>query len=217
MKRNFSNLMSERDFNMKKMMNMKYFYSAVIALMSFFAINQATYAQAIPAAKIAIVDTNLIVSTSAVAVDINRQVAQIQADMQTELQTKGNALRAEEESLKGQSAIMPQELYNQKAQEFQQKAVDYQREVQIKRQQLEIAIANANAEIQRALKPILQKVLQDTGATLLIEKSFVLEQAPGLDVTTRVIEQLDLSLPSTTVVLPEVPEAAAAPAAAPAN
>lgn len=199
-------------------MNMKYFYSALIALISLFAINQVTYAQAIPAAKIAIVDTNLIVSTSAVAVDINRQVAQIQADMQTELQTKGNALRAEEESLKGQSAIMPQEAYNQKAQEFQQKAVDYQREVQIKRQQLEIAIANANAEIQRALKPILQKVLQDTGATLLIEKSFVLEQAPGLDVTTRVIEQLDLSLPSTTVVLPEVPEAAtAAPAAAPAN
>ena len=170
-----------------------------------------------PAAKIAVVDNRLIITTAAVAVDINRQVAQIQADMQTELQTKGNALRAEEESLKGQSAIMPQELYNQKAQEFQQKAVEYQREVQLKRQQLEIAIANANAEIERALKPILQKVLQDTGATILMEKGFVLEQAPGLDVTTRVIEQLDLALPSITVVLPDVPAAAAAPAAAPAN
>ena len=209
--------MSERDFNMKKMMNMKYFYSAVIALISVIGINSLANAQAIPAAKIAVVDNRLIVTTAAVAVDINRQVAQIQADMQTELQTKGNALRAEEESLKGQSAIMPQEAYNQKAQEFQQKAVEYQREVQIKRQQLEIAIANANAEIERALKPILQKVLQDTGATILIEKGFVLEQAPGLDVTTRVIEQLDLAMPSTTVALPEVPEAAAAPVAAPAK
>ena len=185
--------------------------------MSFLAMNETIYAQAIPAAKIAVVDNRLIISTAAVAVDINRQVAQIQADMQTELQTKGNALRAEEESLKGQSAIMPQEAYNQKAQEFQQKVVEYQREVQIKRQQLEIAINNANAEIERALKPILQKVLQDTGATLLMEKGFVLEQAPGLDVTTRVIEQLDLALPSTTVVLPEIPEAASAPVAAPAN
>jgi len=172
------------------MMNMKYFYSAVIALISVIGINSLANAQAIPAAKIAVVDNRLIVTTAAVAVDINRQVAQIQADMQTELQTKGNALRAEEESLKGQSAIMPQEAYNQKAQEFQQKAVEYQREVQIKRQQLEIAIANANAEIERALKPILQKVLQDTGATILIEKGFVLEQAPGLDVTTRVLSNL---------------------------
>ena len=179
--------------------------------MSFIAMNQFTNAQTIPSAKVAVVDSNLIISNSAVAVDINRQVAQMQSDMQTELQAKGNALRAEEESLKGQSAIMPQEAYNQKAQEFQQKAVEYQREVQIKRQQLEIAINNANAEIQRALKPIFQKVLQDTGATLLIEKGFVLEQAPGLDVTTRVIEQLDLALPSVIVVLPDVPEAAAAP------
>lgn len=209
--------MSERDFNMIIKMKIKYFYTAIIALMSFLAMNETIYAQAIPAAKIAVVDNRLIISTAAVAVDINRQVAQIQADMQTELQTKGNALRAEEESLKGQSAIMPQEAYNQKAQDFQQKLVEYQREVQIKRQQLEIAINNANAEIERALKPILQKVLQDTGATLLMEKGFVLEQAPGLDVTTRVIEQLDLALPSTTVVLPEIPEAASAPVAAPAN
>ena len=207
--------MSERDFKMIMKTKINYFYTAFLAFISLIAMNQYTHAQGIPGAKIAVVDTNLIVSTSAVAVDINRQVAKIQADMQTELQTKGNALRTEEENLKSQSAIMPQELYNQKAQEFQQKAVDYQREVQVKRQQLEIAIANANAEIQRALKPILQKVLQDTGATMLMEKALVLEQAPGLDVTTRVIEQLDLSLPSTTVVLPEVPEAAAPAAAAP--
>lgn len=200
---------------MMNKMNLRNICVVAFAAITVLVSGNVAYSQAIPAAKIAIVDTRLILSTSAVAVDINRQVAQIQADLQVDLQTKGNALRAEEESLKSQSAIMPQEAYNQKAQEFQQKAVEYQREVQIKRQQLERAIASSNAELERALKPILQKVLQDTGATILMDKGTVLEQAPGLDVTTRVIEQLDLAMPSMTVVLPEIP--AAAPAAAPAN
>jgi outer membrane protein len=215
MKRNFSNLMSERDFNMIMNTKIKYFYAAVLAVISLNMLSEVAIAQTIPVAKIAIIDNRTISANAAVAIDINRQVTQIRADMQAELQTKGNELRAEEESLKGQSAIMPQEAYNQKVQEFQQKAAGYQRDVQIKSQQLEIAIANANTEVERALKPILQKILQETGATMLMEKALVLEQMPGLDVTTRVVEELDLAMPSTTVVLPEVPAAAAAPA--PAN
>ena len=215
MKRNFSNLMSERDFKMNIKTNIKYFYAAVLTLVSLITVSEIAIAQTIPTAKIAIMDSRTISSNAAVAKDINRQVLQIRADMQADLQTQGNALRAEEESLKSQSAIMPQEAYNQKVQEFQQKAAGYQRDVQIKSQQLEIAITNANAEVERALKPIMQKILQETGATMLMEKSLILEQAPGLDVTTRIVEELDLAMSSTTVVLPEVPAAAQAPA--PAN
>lgn len=110
---------------------------------------------------------------------------------------------------------MPQEAYNQLQQEFQVKVNEYQQDVQIKNRQLEIAIVNANAEIERALKPILQNILKETGATMLMDKNLIREQVPGLDVTTRVIEQLDLVMPSTTVELPPVPEAA--PAAGQAN
>ncbi|MDG1859103.1 MAG: OmpH family outer membrane protein [Emcibacteraceae bacterium] len=198
--------------NMKT--NMKYFYAAILTAVSLITVSEVAIAQTIPAAKIAIVDQRIVGNNAAVAIDINRQVAQIRADMQTELQTEGNALRAEEESLKSQSAIMPQEAYNQKVQEFQQKAAGYQRDVQIKSQQLEIAIATANAEVERELKPIYQKILQEVGATMLMDKSLVLEQATGLDVTTRVIEELDLAMPSTTVVLPEVPASVQAPVTA---
>lgn len=198
-------------FNMKKTLSAVFAFSAVL-------IASIANAQSIPEAKIAIVDNRMINTNAAVALDINRQVQKIQTDMQTEVQNKGNELRVEEEELAGQKAIMPPENYNQKAQEFQQKVVAYQRDVQVKSRLLEVAIANAQAEVERALKPILQKILQETGATILLEKAFVLEQAPGLDVTTRVIEELDLVLPTITVTLPEapaVPAAAAAPA--PAN
>ena len=136
--------------------------------------------------------------------------------MQAEITTEETELAAEDENLKTQSAIMPQEAYNQKAAEFQEKVVAYRNNVQLKSRQLEIAITNANTEVERALKPILQKMLQDTGATMLLDRTIVTEQIPGLDVTTRIIEQLDIDLPSLEVVLPPIPEGAATPAAAPA-
>lgn len=187
---------------------------AALTIMSVVFVNSLALAQEIPAAKIVVVDNRLIGQNAAVAIDINRQISQLSTELQAEITATGNALAEEEQTLKAQSAIMPQEAYNQRAEEFQRKAVEYQQDVNRKRRQLEMAIANAQAEVDRALKPIRQSVLQDTGATMLMDKTLVLEQVPGLDVTTRIIEQLDISMPSITVVLPPIPEEAIAPPAA---
>ena len=112
---------------------------------------------------------------------------------------------------------MPQEAYNLKAEEFQRKLNAYRLDVNTKQRQLEIAIANANAAVTREIKPIYQSILQTTGATILMDKIMVLEQVPGIDVTTMVIEQLDIKLPSVKVELPPVPEVPAAATAAPAT
>ena len=208
--------MSERDFNMTKVLNTKIIVTMLISAFTFLIATNLTSAQEIPPAKIIVVDNRLISTNAAVAIDINRQVNQIRAQMQAEITTEETELAAEDENLKTQSAIMPQEAYNQKAAEFQEKVVAYRNNVQLKSRQLEIAITNANTEVERALKPILQKMLQDTGATMLLDRTIVTEQIPGLDVTTRIIEQLDIDLPSLEVVLPPIPEGAATPAAAPA-
>jgi outer membrane protein len=194
-------------------MNKTITFIAALTFASVLFVNSIATAQEIPAARIAIVDNRLIGQNAAVAIDINRQINQLSTELQAEITTTGNALAEEEQTLKAQSAIMPQEAYNQRAEEFQRKAVEYQQDVNQKRRQLELAIANAQAEVDRALKPIRQKVLQDTGATMLMDKTLVLEQVPGLDVTTRIIEQLDISLPSIIVELPPVAETNAAPVA----
>ena len=201
---------------MTKVLNTKIIVTMLISAFTFLIATNLTSAQEIPPAKIIVVDNRLISTNAAVAIDINRQVNQIRAQMQAEITTEETELAAEDENLKTQSAIMPQEAYNQKAAEFQEKVVAYRNNVQLKSRQLEIAITNANTEVERALKPILQKMLQDTGATMLLDRTIVTEQIPGLDVTTRIIEQLDIDLPSLEVVLPPIPEGAATPAAAPA-
>jgi len=217
MKQSFSNLTSERDFNMIKNSKFTTICTVVIAILLVPIFGTQAIAQTIPATKIAVVDNRLVGSNSAVAIDINRQVNAMRAQMQAELATKENALAAEEESLKGQSSIMPQDAYNQRVEAFQAKVVEYRSDVQTKSRQLEIAIQSANDAVTRELKPIYQSVLQTTGATVLMDKTTILEQVPGLDVTTMVIEQLDLKLPSVVVVLPPVPEAIPAAVAPPTN
>ncbi|MBL4602912.1 MAG: OmpH family outer membrane protein [Emcibacteraceae bacterium] len=193
---------------MTKIINIKNVFAAVIAVCSITIMNNVAYSQEIPVAKIIVVDNKIISTNSAVAIDINRQVRQIESQMQVELQTRRNALQAEQEDIQSKVNIMPQESWNQLQQAFQLKVNQYQQDVQIKGVQLDRAIANANAELARALKPILQNVLQQKGATMMMDKTLIIEQVPGLDVTTMIMEQLDLALPSVEVVLPDLPEAA---------
>ena len=208
MKRNFSNLTSERDFNMMKQikLNIMILISAVV-LSTLFAYSLAS-AQAIVASKIAVIDTRLIALNSAVAKDINRQMNIIRSDIEAELATRRTALTQEDTQLKSQQSIMAKEAYDARIAEFQVKINAYQRDVQTKSRQIEVAMTNANSELERSLKPIYQEVLRNSGATMLMEKSMIIEQVPGLDVTTQVIEKLDIALPSITVTLPAIPDAA---------
>lgn len=202
---------------MMKIIDVKNISTAFIAVLSVIFASNVAFSQEIPAAKIIVIDNRVISTNAAVAKDINRQAQQIQAEMEAELKTKENALRAEQEDLQTKINILPPETITQLQQEFQVKVNEYQQDVQVKSRRLEVAIVNANNEIERALKPILQNVLKETGATMLIDKTLVREQIPGLDVTTRVIEQLDLAMPSIAVELPPIPEAAPAPAAPATN
>ena len=194
---------------MNRIKNMKQNIIGAMSVLAFMLCSNVVFAQGIPNAKIIVIDNRLISTNAAVAQDISRQIRQIESEMQVELTTQENALKAEQEELQSQANMIPQESYNQRAQEFQLKVNQYQQSVQRKRLQLERALVNADAAVERALKPILQNVLNQNGATLLMDKTVIIEQVPGLDVTTQVIEQLDLAMPTYTVELPDLPEAAA--------
>jgi len=206
MKRNFSNLMSGRDFKMNKITKINFSLATLVALLSMLFVSNVVSAQEIPPAKIIVIDSTLIGTNAAVTADLTRQVTQIQTQLQADLKIREDLLRAENDDLKTKVNIMPQEAYNLLQQEFQVKVNEYTQDVQIQNRQIEIMISNAYAEIERALVPIRLNILQLTGATMMMDKSFALVQVPGLDVTTRVIEQLDIAMPSINVVLPPVPD-----------
>lgn len=159
-------------------------------------------AEALPNAVIAVIDSRQVRFNSAAGKDIQAQLDTIRQKFQTEIAEKEVTLKEEEATLKSQRAILPKDSYEAKVREFQNKVLEVQREVQAKNKQLEAALVSAQNKVQRALKPILQKVLKDHKATMIMDISLVIEKAAGLDVTTRVIEQLDLALPTVKVEMP---------------
>jgi len=198
--------MSGRDFKMNKITKINFSLATLVALLSMIFVSNVVSAQEIPPAKIIVIDSTLIGTNAAVTADLTRQVTQIQTQLQADLKIREDLLRAENDDLKTKVNIMPQEAYNLLQQEFQVKVNEYTQDVQIQNRQIEIMISNAYAEIERALIPIRLNILQLTGATMMMDKSFALVQVPGLDVTTRVIEQLDIAMPSINVELPPVPD-----------
>jgi len=64
-------------------------------------------------------------------------------------------------------------------------------------------------QVKKARTPILQDILTKRKAQIIVPKSSLLAHATGLDITTEVIESLDLALPTVTVSLPEPQDPAA--------
>ena len=147
-------------------------------------------AESAPAATIVIIDTQKIQRDSLAGKDIVSQFDQIRGEVQAEIQKEEDRLRGEEDELKRQRDILSADAFEAKRQAFEQKVGDVQRKVQEKNAQLRTALDKANSELQRAVLPILNKMLETKNATLMIDKSQVIVMAPnkGLDVTTDVIE-----------------------------
>ncbi|VAW05058.1 hypothetical protein MNBD_ALPHA01-2245 [hydrothermal vent metagenome] len=180
---------------------------AAIATVVVTFSNTATIvaAQSLPPAVIAVIDSRMVRFNSAAGKDIQNQLDAIRTKFQTEIAEQEKTLKEEETTLKSQRSILPKESYDAKVKDFQNKVLTVQREVQIKNKQLETALGNAQNELQRALKPILQKILKEHKATMIMDVSLVIEKTSGLDVTTKVIEALDQVLPTIKVELPASP------------
>ncbi|VAV87224.1 hypothetical protein MNBD_ALPHA02-1058 [hydrothermal vent metagenome] len=195
---------------MNKIIKITVMAAIVSAVSTFTTIGTTLAAEALPTAVIAVIDSRMVRFNSAAGKDIQSQLDKIRTKFQAEIAEQEKSLKEEEATLKSQRSILPKESYDAKVKDFQNKVLTVQREVQIKNRQLETALGNAQNELQRALKPILQKILKEHKATMIMDVSLVIEKGPGLDVTTSVIEALDQVLPSIKV---ELPAASATPAA----
>jgi len=127
------------------------------AVTTFSNIATVSATEALPPAVIAVIDSRMVRFNSTAGKDIQNQLDTIRKKFQAEIAEQEKTLKEEETTLKSQRSILPKESYDAKVKDFQNKVLTVQREVQIKNKQLEIALGNAQNELQRALKPILTK------------------------------------------------------------
>jgi len=187
----------------------KYAIGAALAALSL-ALPTAASAQRIGPAVVAVVDTQRIftecTACRAAQTQIQSQITQAQQRAQTlqaPLQTEGNAIQAALRALNGKQ---PDAALQTRIRNFQTQENSANQELTNRQNTIRSTQAHVNQQIGTRLGPIINTVMNNRGATLVVDKGSTLANAPALEVTNEVLTALNQQLPSVSVTpLPQQP------------
>lgn len=159
-----------------------------------------------PTPRIVVFDERALMEYSKAGQDIQRQVRSYAQQVQNEKAATQKSLQAEEQQLQQQVAILAPDVRNKKVQAFQQKADSAQAALQRKAQMIDAGVQQAQGQMSKVLGPILQQVMKERGANLVVLKQAVLMAGSGaFDITGDVINRLNAKLPAVKVSLATPP------------
>jgi Skp family chaperone for outer membrane proteins len=168
------------------------------------AVNQAGSA---PVARILIIDLRRAVASSKVGQSIQEQVNSLKKQAQAELNGEVQSLQRDKQQLEQQSAILAADVKARKAQDFKARVQAFEKKLNARGQLIQGGMFKANQQVEQALGPILQGIMQERQATVMLDRASVLIAPPGLDVTGVVVQRLDLKMPTVKVELAPLPPA----------
>lgn len=194
--------------------------SAVVAATLLLASAQSSYAAApaaasgaAPAARILIIDLRRAIAASKVGQSIQNQVNEMKAQAQSALNGEAEGLKRERAAIETQAAILAADVKARKMKDFQLRAMAFEKKVQERGGLIQGGMLKANQQVEEALGPILQGVMQERQATVLLDRSAVLLAPNAIDVTGVVVQRLDTKMPSVKVEQAPLPPGMAAAAA----
>jgi Skp family chaperone for outer membrane proteins len=155
-----------------------------------------------PQPKIVVLDRGAILQFSKVGQDIAKQMQAYANQAKADLQGQGRALQAEGRALQQQVAILAPDVKQKRLDAFRAKEQSLQGAAQRKDEQLKAGFAQARQTMEVALGPILQQLVKERGANLVLDKqAVVFSNSPGFDITGEAINRLNQKLPSIKVNL----------------
>ena len=176
------------------------------ALAASILVSGTAYAQAMPAAVVAVVDLQKVESEcTACRTAITSLRAQQAAEesrekaLATPLQAEGQSIQKEVNALSGKQ---PDAALKAKAQAWDGKRQQAEQEAQRGREQLQRNAEYVQQQIQTKLNPIYTQVMQRRGANILVEQRTTLATASAVDVTNDVLTALNAALPSVSTTAP---------------
>lgn len=164
-----------------------------------------------PNPKILVIDRAAILRGSVVGQNIMKQVQTLTASAENMLKGQDAALRQEGAALQQQLAILSASVKAAKIKAFQAKQAALQQSVQTQQGLIQGGVLKARQQVEQALGPILQGIMAERGANLLLDRNAVVLGTVDVDVTGVAIARLNQKLPAVKVVLTPLPPGAAAP------
>ena len=168
---------------------------------------------AAPAARILTIDMRSILMASKVGQSIQAQSDQLKKQAQVTLNAEAEALKREKGEIEAQTAILNASVKAQKENAWKARAMAFEKKVQERGGLIQGGMLKANQLVNDALSPILQGVMQERQATVLLDRGSILIAPNSIDVTQVVIQRLDTKLPTIKLELAPLPPGMAQAAA----
>jgi Skp family chaperone for outer membrane proteins len=165
----------------------------------------AVAAQALVDTKVAIVDTDRIMTSctacTAAAAQLQAQRAQLVQYAQQQgapLQTEENALQAALKAANGK----PDAALTARIQAFQQRQQTAQQQFTERQQTFQRNVQYVNQQVEQRMMPVIEQISQQRGAHIALAKNSTLYSATNIDITDAVLAALNQQLPSVQTVAP---------------
>lgn len=164
------------------------------------------------AQNVLIINEETILTESQVGRHIAGQLETIGREIQTELEAAAAPLTQENEVLQAETSALSQEAIQQRPdlmqriQLLQQNAQQLERLRRLRQQELVATERQALQPVLQTLQTVLQEIVTERSATVLLDRSQVVYAAESIDVTSVVIERLNQRLQTTPVTRVRAPE-----------
>lgn len=191
---------------------MKFIQIALASMAMLFT--GATVAAPVAAAqgtKVVVIDQNRIMRESAGGQDIMTKVQAIEQSIASELKPTQDSLASEGKALEAKTANMTMdavaadEALRTEVEAYARKAQEFNRRRQIASAELQATERKAWGEFFTAMQPVLQEVVTETGADIMLDRSDAVWASDGVDATGSVIQKMNAKLPTVNVVRQKMP------------
>lgn len=183
-------------------MTRKLFSLSVAVFAAALTLAPGAMAANTPAPKIVVIDRTAVLRLSKVGQDIVRQVNAYTQQAENDLKGQSASLRAQGEQLKQQLAIMSADVKQRKIKEFEAKQAGLQQLAQKKQSLIQGGFYKARQTVEQALGGVLQGIMVEKGANLLLDRNaVVMGTDAALDVTQLAVQRLDQKMSSLKVEL----------------
>ena len=173
-----------------------------LALLAFALMPAMAAPPPIPAPKVVVLDRVAILQASKVGRDIARQLQALNAQTKTNFEAQQKSLAAESQQLRQQVAIMAADQRQKKEDAFNAKVRNVEEGVQRRAAQIQQASQVSSQVVAQALGPIVEAIVKERGANLVLDKQAVIySSSSAFDITPDAVARLDAKMPSYKVVL----------------
>ena len=174
-------------------------FLAVTGLAVGASVVSAQAQQSAKAPVILILDQAQVIAQSKAGMAMSTQLKALQDSANTELNAEVEKINKETEDLKKQKDLMAEDVWMEKAKQLSVKQNNLPALREVKVRELSISEQQALGKINDAMMPILKKIVEDRGATVMLDRSAVMYASVDTNITAEVIAELDKVLSTVKV------------------